>query len=1167
MAPPPEANGVFAGNGEQRDTKPEALPGSNVPGKLIMWRTATNNRALNAERLGKKHMNTIRTTKYTLLTFLPKNLFEQFHRYANMFFLLMAIIAFIPATQALNPETAATPLLTVLLVTAIRDLLEDRRRAASDRAVNARSTRVLNPHTRKFEVTSWAEVKMGDIVHVLNNENIPADILLLSTSDSDGLAHIETANLDGETNLKVREALSATSVIMTNEDACVHSKVEMTYESPSDNLFKLDGFLTINGGKSIPFNLGNTILRGCQLRNTEWVRGAVMYVGHDTRVMMNTKGERLKRTIIDGMMNHQILGVFVILFIICTVYAALAAAFLTNELPDIWYIDEEFGSTVTTGIVTFFAYMLLLHSLVPLSAYVSVELAKILHSNFVNGDLKMYDPDTDTPANARTSALSEEVGMVRYLLSDKTGTLTQNIMEFACCSIGETVYGSYSTEKKAKADPATVNGVYNDCQHMRPMRSFVDPALFRDLRTRRAEQAYQDFIMVLSLCHTVLPNGSDLEGKGPDSYNASSPDEAALVESARDFGFSFYGKDNAGVMSLNYLGEKTRYHLLDVIEFSSERKRMTVIVEPMDGNPHDEVIVLSKGADDVMLARLDRDTDATLLRKTKEHLASFASRGLRTLVLGSRRLSRDKYNDWKNRWHDATIAVVSGQGDLKPLTEEIERGLTLVGTTAVDDKLQEFVPDTIAALKRANISVWVLTGDKQETAVSIGFSCSLLAHDMDLIFINLVKHGPREDAKARLVDALAQTGAQRLKKGQTAMNLPPVAKKYAVIVDGMSLQQIFKDAELVEDFLTVCASSVGVICCRCAPIQKAEMVHMVRKSLRAVTMAIGDGANDVSMIKEADIGVGISGLEGRQAVLAADYSIAKFSFLRRLLLVHGRWSYNRIAWLVKYFFYKNYTYILVNWWFGWFCGYSAQTIYENRYVMLYNVIFTSVPGIFVGMMDQDVSDRSATNHPELYRDSQRNARFSHPQFWLWILDSLYQSLVVFGIPLLASREGGVNHQGGAWGMWEVGTTMFTSVVILVNLKLLMDCQYITRHVLVSVIVSIALYFGFDFLYHSILTANVGNPVYYDIWHLGRSGFFWWCILLTQVTALLPSFIARYVRVQWQPSCAQIIREQERQDGMGLGPLWEVKHHDGRHDGKPTEHIPMHHLTSAQIATV
>jgi phospholipid-translocating ATPase len=514
----------------------------------------------------------------------------------------------------------------------------------------------------------------------------------------------------------------------------------------------------------------------------------------------------------------------------------------------------------------------------------------------------MYYEPNDLPCTPKTWNISDDLGQIEYIFSDKTGTLTQNVMEARKATIGGIPYG--------KAD--------NDIQHMYQHQSFenayrgatptfIDPAFFVDLgKGDGHSNAMSHFFTTLAICHTAIVEHPDKTDKTIIDYKAQSPDEAALVASARDLGFVFLGRES-NMLSVEIMGEKKLYELLNVLEFNSTRKRMSVIVKP---HHSDRIVLLCKGADSVIYERLCtdfgdqhelQDEQHLLKQQTADHLEAFANEGLRTLCLAYRYISPAEYKVWNRKFHEASAAIYNRDDKIDQVNEEIEKNLLLMGGTAIEDRLQDGVPETIAQLAQAGIKLWVLTGDKTETAINIGFSCNLITHDMEML---VVRAQDREGTVKELEKALVKT----TEVGHD--------KPCALVIDGTTLTYALESKDMLLELGIRCAS---VICCRVSPKQKAEVVRLVKKGLKVMTLAIGDGANDVSMIQEANIGIGISGLEGRQAVMAADYALAQFRFLEKLLIVHGRWSYLRTSEMTRGFFFKNIVWTFVLFWYQIFC--------------------------------------------------------------------------------------------------------------------------------------------------------------------------------------------------------------------------------------------------------
>lgn len=486
--------------------------------------------------------------------------------------------------------------------------------------------------------------------------------------------------------------------------------------------------------------------------------------------------------------------------------------------------------------------------------------------------------------------MNEELGQIKYVFSDKTGTLTRNIMAFKKSSIAGVKYSvSDDAEVEIELDSP-----------------LVDTLMSGD----ESSEMIECFLVMMAVCHTVIPEKKE---DGSVHYNASSPDEKALVEGAKRYGYEFIARKPDSVVIKTARQEIEEYEVLNVIEFTSTRKRMSVIVR----DPKGRVRLFCKGADTMIFERLgNKPEHRKYLDTTIDHMEEYAETGLRTLCLAVRDIKDSLYDEWSKVYHAAVTDINNKEEMSAKAAEEIEVELTLVGATAIEDKLQEGVPETIAQLLEANIHVWVLTGDKQETAINIGHSCRLLTADMPKIILNTTN---LDETRTEINEQLANFRLEGL-VGKTN----PVA----VIIDGKTLSFAL-DHSLRKDFLDLCCSCMSVICCRVSPIQKAEVVQLVQENTGAISLSIGDGANDVAMIQKADVGVGISGNEGLQAANSSDFAIAQFRYLARLLFVHGAWNYTRISKVILYSFYKNITLYVIELWFAFYNYWSGQVLFER----------------------------------------------------------------------------------------------------------------------------------------------------------------------------------------------------------------------------------------------
>ncbi|KAH9875028.1 hypothetical protein J1614_004516 [Plenodomus biglobosus] len=1237
--------------------------------------------------------NKIRTAKYTPLSFVPKNLWFQFHNIANVYFLFIIILGIFSIFGASNPALNAVPLIVILVVTAIKDAIEDWRRTVLDNELNnapvhrlvefnnvntaedtvslwrkvkkgttkfiittwramksakksnkgvkgkegdelhhdgsrpsidtrrasvsthresyldpqegiqmtpvpspllgqspshspprshgpgqndkirgadAKGTAqkkfwgsVLNPYKTspekaRFKKDAWKNVQVGDFVRLYNDEEIPADVVVLSTSSEDGACYVETKNLDGETNLKVRNALHATRDVR-HARHCEQAEFVIESEGAHSNLYSYSAVMRWRQHNpkdpeaptydmAEPISINNLLLRGCQLRNTEWVLGIVVFTGEETKIMINSGITPSKRARISKELNWNVIYNFIILALMCLVSGIVLG--VTWARDDTSHNFFEFGSyggaPATDGVIAFWAAVILFQNLVPISLYITLEIIRTLQALFIYSDVQMYYEKIDYPCTPKSWNISDDVGQIEYIFSDKTGTLTQNVMEFKKCSINGVPYGEAYTE--AQAGMQRRQGVNVEVEGARAreqisrdrMRmiegirrmhdnpylwddelTFVAPDYIDDLAGDSGPEqkaANLNFMIVLALCHTVVTERTP--GDPPKiEFKAQSPDEAALVATARDVGLTFVGREEDRLV-LNVLGEERRYQVLNTLEFNSTRKRMSAIIRMPDG----KIMLFCKGADSMIYSRLIPNEQKQLRATTGEHLEMFAREGLRTLCIAQREISEEEYAEWNRDYDMAANAVVGREDKLEEVSDRIENHLWLIGGTAIEDRLQDGVPESISLLAQAGIKLWVLTGDKVETAINIGFSCNLLDNDMDLIILK-VTDDDVASVEAQLDEKLALfglTGSQEeLDTAQDDHEPPPPT--HALIIDGDTLKLALDDA-VKRKFLLLCRKCRSVLCCRVSPSQKAAVVNMVKTGLDCLTLAIGDGANDVAMIQEAHVGVGIAGVEGRAAVMSSDYAIGQFRFLTRLLLVHGRWSYRRLAETIANFFYKNIVWTFSLFWYQIYTNFDSQYIFDYTYIIFFNLAFTSLPVIVMGVLDQDVDDRVSLAVPQLYRRGIERKEWSQPKFWAYMVDGIYQSAVAFFFvfevfaPATFATSSGLDLAEYR----RMGIYAATAAVCAANIYVLYNTYRWDWLMLLIVVVSTLFVWLWTGVYTSFTSSaqfyKAGSEVYGNL-------NFWAYLLCATIACLLPRFIFKVAQKMYFPMDADIIREQ------------------------------------------
>ncbi|KAJ3362384.1 phospholipid transporting ATPase [Allomyces arbusculus] len=1232
-------------------------------------------------KLPKFPTNEITTTKYNLLDFIPKNLAEQFRRVANSYFLAMVVLQFIPSLEVADPAFAAMPIVCIVAATAMKDGLEDFRRRIQDKQLNeeltltlrdwanvnrtwhAWQTKIANAVTSCFrrrhkfqttpeptwDTTKWKDLRVGDFVLLNNNDPIPADVLILATSEMDGMCYIETKSLDGETNLKIRRGPAETAWLRTPRD-CAELEGVVQCELPNPALYKFQATLVVRrhaaanrmnddpeptvvaepvaSGKGaipsdpapsyaaligddpnavpvpipaaaglagstpssaaavmtpidllddvtvdlsaspgpatasaaqfvpvtdendvagddedeflqIPVTASSLLLRGCNLRNTEWVIGLVLYTGPDTKIQLNAGATPSKRTRIEKQMNPQVILNFVILFGLCCVcavtYMLYYAAFNFERAPFALQPYETNQSELVVAVTTFFTAVIIFQNLVPISLYVSVEVVKTMQAYFIHCDEKMYDPGIDKSCSVRSWNLSDDLGQIEYVFSDKTGTLTQNVMELRKVSIAGTIYGN----EYMAADAATRTRMATQFEHeianlnaSRQVMTTGKPVTFVD---RGVIPAIADphspvhlFFLLASLCHTVLPekvtNGDT--GETTITYKAQSPDDEALVTTAQALGITFLNRSQAGIV-LSVHGVTKLYDVLEIIEFNSTRKRMSVIVR----DPDRGLLLLTKGADSIIFDRLATGQDA-LRGTTLQQLQFFANDGLRTLCLAWRPLDEAAFAAWHAEYSAAALLPTGRDEAMDAVAEKLERDLTLIGATAIEDKLQDQVPETIHNLLQAGIKVWVLTGDKVETAIAIGFSSNLLEPSMTLIVIQGDDYWSTrrqlQDSLLTLLGAAPALSApsipgvarDRSASTSTGSSSDPANARYALVIDGTSLRYALQDENRLL-FLEVGCRCVSVVVARASPLQKAQVVDLVRKELDCLSLAIGDGANDVSMIQAANVGVGIAGHEGMQAVLASDYAIGQFRFLQRLLLVHGRWSYRRIAVMNLTFFYKNIVWTLALFWFQFYCGFSAAILFEYSYINYYNLFFTVIPTLLIGIFDQDLPEFRAEAFPELFNAGIRGAYYNTLKFATHIGWAMFHSLVAYFFGFYVYTDAIVSSQGVSSDLYEAGTAIAAYAIFIANTYMAWHIKSWTWIMVVGLGFNAVLFPLYVWGY-SLYSSD--SPILgLDAQLLGNTTF-WVSLPLAIAISMLPLVAVEYLATTASPSDVDVIRQ-------------------------------------------
>ncbi|XP_075974263.1 phospholipid-transporting ATPase IF-like [Anticarsia gemmatalis] len=1050
----------------------------------------------------KKKHNKIKTSKYTLLMFLPKNLSEQFRRVVNFYFLIVTVIA-VFIDSPVSPFTSIAPLTFMVLVTALKQGYEDWLRHKADNKVNNQIVEIV--HKGVIKEVRNSSIAPGTLVRVRRGKEVPADLVLLCSAGEKGKCFVTTANLDGETNLKTLR-VPVPLVGYTPDILPTGMKIEVPH--PVADLYTFYGRLEIPGLDSLPLTPDHLMLRGSRVKNTEWAIGCAIYTGEETKLALNSKYSGNKFSSCELAINGFLL--FFILLLILEIFVSLATKMLIerrNPERDL-YLGPGNPVPAPIGAILqdLFSFLLLYYYIIPMSLYVTIELYKFIGALFIGWDEELRCEETGRPAVANTSDLNEELGQVEVLFSDKTGTLTKNLMVFKACSIKGHVYEErdsklYDTERfNEPVDTlqtdikffftilALCHSVQISSEDMKKLSARLSVTgnlqLVNFFRRKKVKSAQNGVLDNVSWNSIINPNGSKMD------YQASSPDEKALVEAADRVGVTFLGEE--GNNMLLKVGENTEmYERLQVIEFTSERKRMSVILRDKDG----KIWLFCKGAESSVFP-LCKDT--ALIEDTNRDINTFANRGLRTLAVAYREISEEEYD----KVTEAIKRLDGKSADaLQQVTQQyrvLERQLILVGATGVEDCLQDDVADTLASLRRAGVKTWVLTGDKVETAINVAQSCAHISENDRRIFLIGVE-----------TDEALQAHLEECKR----ITHEPSYRDLTLIVDGASMSLVL-DTPSAPAFVSISMMCNAVLCCRLSPIQKAKIVRLIKNSPeRPITAAIGDGANDISMIQEAHVGFGIFGKEGHQAARSADFAFTKFSMIKKILLVMGHWYYQRLATLIHYFFYKNLVLGNIMFIFQIHTVFSTQSIFDSMYLTLFNLGFTSLPCLILSVTEQRWPSDLLLKNPMLYRDIRKNKLMSWPHFVAWCLSATYHSVVIYLFSDFMITSSVISVDGKTVDLWCFGAALFHLMMVIVSFKLWLQARYHTRMFVASIVLSLLAYVLFNTVY-ALVYLQIDGDVLGTYTRLLSSTSFWALNVLVVVACLSPDYVVRLVSDKW-----------------------------------------------------
>ena len=1040
-----------------------------------------NNPALNITNWENKEEN----NKYNLITFVPLVLFNQFKQFGNFFYLLMSIAQFFPDLKVGYLFTYISPLAFVVCVSMGKELYDDINRRIQDKKTNSAKINVLVPSPDKtnFEYLpkSASDLLVGDIIELKKNTRVPADIIVLKTinESNDNQAFIRTDQLDGETDWKLRKAPGMTQGMPEKNFFTCNAYVEC--EPPSKLIYNFEGVINCKdeeGSKREPLNLENTMWASTVVASLK-VIGIVIYTGKETRARMNSSTPKVKIGILDQELNRSNMYLFGIMLFVAFILASAKGFSLK-----FFY--------------TFIKYVILFCAIIPISLRVNLDVSKTYFSYVINRDKDI--PETI----ARNSTIPEELGRISYIFSDKTGTLTKNEMVFKKIAMETEQFGEDDFEDlkailsdECKDNDAPLLDLINLESKMSEVTSYseslnIDPSLSdkslgmekkRSKKIRRhRNKLIRDTITSMVLCNNVTPVVDD-QDETKITYQASSPDEVALVKFAETLNMRLVHRTDSEIKIKDSSDDFEEFEILANFPFSSDTKRMGIVLK---NKKHGHIIYYLKGAENVMMKFVKKEYVSYI----SENAENLATKGLRTLVLSQKIISQEDFDKWNGEYKEALTSMENRQEKITQVVSKLENNMEFLCVTGVEDLLQDDVAMTIDNLRNAGMKVWMLTGDKVETATCISISAGIKAKNHKIFTIRNDEFA--HESLAGDIIKLKELFREYQKKTDIEPNI--------FIIDGDTLDLALKNCE--EDFFRTSMQAPSVVCCRCSPTQKRIIVKTIKKYTNARTAAVGDGGNDVAMIQEADVGIGIVGKEGLQASLAADYSIKEFRSLSVLLLWWGRIAYKNTSTMANFIIHRGLVISMNQFIFSCVFYFNPVPIYSGFLSFGYSTIFTSLPSISV-LLDQDVAKDNVIKFPTLYKILLKGRELNFKSFLFCLFKSIFQAAVIMlGSFVLFSDN----------IYLKIVTVTFTALIYLEILNVYLDITTYHWFMWVAFSSTCIVY---------LLTIWI-LKYYLDIYFIFKINIFWKIPILS-IAAWAPFFIGKKIKKKCFPETVEKLK--------------------------------------------
>ena len=1032
--------------------------------------------------------NRISSSRYTWLNFLPKSLFEQFQRITNLWFLFVTIFQLLAIDDTTERNwTTVAPLAVLICLKLLKDGYHDLKRHQGDRLINS----------RLFEVwmkTSWREVccedlRVGNYVLLREGSFAPADLVVVATSLSEHICYIDTSRNLGNSDLMIKRAAKETvqrvsSLMLDKASRQLNSLNGMVkLGEPEADFNILEATIKLpRSPKAVPLGADNLIARGSVVRIAPWVIGLVAYTGAETKLFLNSLSSPVKCSTIERKVNSWVkyilcgLLVLVICFALCSMYVS---------------ITEDSSTDFPRRFIVF---CLLYNNIIPISLFVSLDLIRLMQVL-----LMTKDPDFSGEIDFNSADMNEDLGQVEYIFLEPNA-LSDSSPVVEVLIIGDEEYlkevddgldvpvpsknvsREFRQEEFIQSTEANQQLISDEARTYLTSDQSPDPKSFEMLKqvgTANSDPSFDHFFQCFAMCTSFIPNDEFL-------FLTASREDEVIVQTLKEIGSCLDGR-NSTRCDLSLFGRKYSYEIVAYWESTPDTQRTRIIVQPYG---EDRGFLYVKGPLVTMGNILGVSSNE--YKRLEKTVRAMSVQGLSATIAGCVELSAEKMTTLKGKFESAQLAVANVDSKMNKVFEELEEEeiIKYLGIVGISIPAQEDAKEALRVFAESGIKVWLTSTFSTTSVLQAAYNAGLIRAEDNVvklesyqgedvlqkelaryIYYCIASNEKRPTLFNTSITESGVLGGMGKKKATAkrrisqrvvlpnetfpALSYSPSALAYHVLIDGTTLELALHSTEckrLLAYFLfcaqSVCGSSL-------LPKQKQQLVHFVKEnfSFHPVTLAVASDSTGAAMMQVADIGVA---LKNRNTLIerVCDIVIGRVGLLRVLIVKHGQWNYWRASKVVLLFLFKNILLVTVLVWYTLVDDYTGTVLLDSSLTACFNILFTSLPIIYIGIFDHHISTTEILNIPGAYQHGVLHPALNRLELLRYILLAVLQALLL--IALLYPAVLPVLNDGYTESFASIGTLFFINIVIVVNAAIAVETHLYSVGFAVTCCVSLGL---------------------------------------------------------------------------------------------------------------